>query len=126
MRSLSPEDWSSFLKYSAHVRYLGSYGPLTVRRLDDRAVTMISMYRPALVLFPRLVGIKLWPIWLGESDYPAVLGLVGSYIKEVSIQWNLEDDPERHLQTCISLISDRKSTRLNSSHSGESRMPSSA
>ena len=71
---------------------------------------MISMYRPALVLFPRLLGIKLWPVWLGESDYPAVLGLIGSHVKEVSIQWNLDDDPERHLQTCISLISARFSS----------------
>ena len=28
--------------------------------------------------------------------------------------------------TCFNLLTDRKSTRLNSSHSGESRMPSSA
>ena len=30
------------------------------------------------------------------------------------------------LQNCISVHPDRKSTRLNSSHSGQSRMPSSA
>ena len=42
--------------------------------------------------------------------------------------WRLRPRQESGLMTglTLDLISDRKSTRLNSSHSGESRMPSSA
>ena len=36
------------------------------------------------------------------------------------------DVAERDIFQAVALASDRKSTRLNSSHSGESRMPSSA
>ena len=38
----------------------------------------------------------------------------------------LEDDPAMSLDDAIRLYEDRKSTRLNSSHSQQSRMPSSA
>ena len=51
------------------------------------------------------------------------------YISELKGQFFLEENPLLCLSLSICLFSmagDRKSTRLNSSHSGESRMPSSA
>ncbi|TBU39241.1 hypothetical protein BD309DRAFT_452103 [Dichomitus squalens] len=110
VRSLSPEDWNSFLKYSVHVRYLGFRDAPTKCRLDDRVVTMVSMYRPALVLLPRLLAVRIRALSLRDSDIPAVLGWIGPQLKEISMHWGLEDDPEQHLQTCMSVISNRFSS----------------
>ena len=51
----------------------------------------------------------------------------GDLVKELMIKLGIK---QRHsipyYPQCNGLVEDRKSTRLNSSHSGESRMPSSA
>ena len=41
-------------------------------------------------------------------------------------RFNAREEVRTHLAGALSRMADRKSTRLNSSHSGESRMPSSA
>ena len=53
--------------------------------------------------------------WLLDGDIILREGATYTYPGDVSVQGNSS-----------STLADRKSTRLNSSHSGESRMPSSA
>ena len=77
---------------------------------------------------------------LQRSDSEAWLGAMRSKMKSMEINnvWTLVDLPEGikligyvayfdyEIWQMDVQIADRKSTRLNSSHSGESRMPSSA
>ncbi|KAM5539374.1 hypothetical protein V8D89_006826 [Ganoderma adspersum] len=116
VRSLAPDDWAKFHKYSSHVRHLGTWwthDPCTIKKyptLDRGAVSPLSIYRPTLILFPRLVELNWKDSTLGKDDHdlPVVLGLIGPYLKRISIvDWSLQNDDEQHLQTSLSLISTR-------------------
>ena len=77
-----------------------------------------------LTLLPVLVVILL-AIRTRSSFEPLVVGILTGCI--IAYQWNFLDKFIEHLTTALtSRDRDRKSTRLNSSHVSESRMPSSA
>ena len=76
-----------------------------------QAASLRALPRVRHAFFTREGGVS-------EGIYSALNGGLGS-----------KDDPERVLENRRRMaehMGDRKSTRLNSSHSGESRMPSSA
>ena len=84
----------------------------------------------ATVFFLLTVAVALFS-WIG-SIYG--LGKVQSLLSPEGIRWELRHAMGNFVQTpALGIVmmlflgfGDRKSTRLNSSHSGESRMPSSA
>ena len=70
--------------------------------------------------------------WYGEGNDPVTLSDIKQIPGVTSIVWALHNKMPGEIweideiQKVADQIQDRKSTRLNSSHSGESRMPSSA
>ena len=82
--------------------------------VDIQYVTMVT-------IFSGLMGAIVWNLltwWLGlpsSSSHALIGGLCGAAFASASNNWNV-----------LKWSTDRKSTRLNSSHSRASRMPSSA
>ena len=62
------------------------------------------------------------PSWLSSQESACNARDVETYAQSLG----QEDPLEEEMATHSGLLPDRKSTRLNSSHSGQSRMPSSA
>ena len=88
---------------------LGDIGPLASKPVMEGKA----------VLFKKFAGIDVFDIEIDEKDPDKLVEIIAS-LEPTFGGINLEDikAPECFI--------DRKSTRLNSSHSGESRMPSSA
>ena len=86
-----------------------STNKLVLKSVDQFMADYVPTYQP------------IYPLFLGKSQQYAEEVGQGILIVKV-IYWNIIDAETlyRDWET------DRKSTRLNSSHSGESRMPSSA
>ena len=108
--------------------------------LDEETIRVISEDKdePEWMLRRRLRALKQfqqmpmptdWPGQpdLSEVDIDEIVPYIRPDIETRGGAENWEDLPEEIQDTFDKLgIPDRKSTRLNSSHSGESRMPSSA
>ena len=72
---------------------------------------------------------RIAPLALAESwDNPGLLVDCGGGVSRVLVTLDITPEvvEEAARKGCGLIVSDRKSTRLNSSHSGQSRMPSSA
>ena len=61
-----------------------------------------------------------------HGEFPSHQCLAIHLENEQKVYFEAEDSPESLISREPKETTDRKSTRLNSSHSGESRMPSSA
>ena len=99
---------------------------MTQRTTDDQAITQTRAWIDAVI-----VALNFCPFARRELDRDSVRFRV---IRENSLEQYLlalidecillDQDPE--IETSLLILPDRKSTRLNSSHTDISRMPSSA
>ena len=127
MTETAPTRRRVLLKLSGEVFGGGSVGvdPATVRGIAEQIAAVRDQVEVSVVVgggnFFRGAELSKAGMDRARADY---MGMLGTVMNCLALQDFLEqaEQPTR-VQTAIQ---DRKSTRLNSSHSGESRMPSSA
>ena len=74
-----------------------------------------------------LLAIVVIGLYLGfKREFSKLIGFLVVSLVAVGLVFNADGVKDILLELFNKIIGDRKSTRLNSSHSGQSRMPSSA
>ena len=106
---------------STIVRNASARNRMTVLKVNHKKIVKTSM---AISRRSKIALQDFWNlgIWRVVSNYPQTLAKV---LNEAPLCFNLAAQPAKK-KTKIVATKDRKSTRLNSSHSIASRMPSSA
>ena len=82
-------------------------------------------------LMRKAIELSIENVANGGGPFGAVIAIDGEIIATGANRVTSQCDPTAHaevsaIRAAASKLGDRKSTRLNSSHSGQSRMPSSA
>ena len=93
--------------------------------LEDRGIVRVSG-EDAAGFLQNLLTNDIEALGPGESRYAALLTPQGKILFDFLVVRAPADTGAAYLIDCEGARADRKSTRLNSSHSDSSRMPSSA